>query len=819
MRKIFFTAFVCFLCAILYGQSDYSIRAAFTGRGISTYYADEQHYQRLDSIWVVNNSKNWERTIVYPDTVLIAIYHNIDNLNVNPIMADALSQNVPNPFDGETEVELYVAENDKVLLQIYDMTGKLYAQDEDRLSAGTYRFSISLTMAQTYLLSAYVGNKSYSIKMVNLGSGGGNSISNLGSVASKLTIENEIYLNETISPSDNMSYIGYTTYNGDVYESRRLSKEWCDGIDTLYFDIPYCDDKITVLDIQDCIPFTYNGQTYSESGHYVLEELQTVCGADSVVELDFRIGGQIETEFYIETNDGEYQWGDTLLRDSGIYRRQFTSIHGCDSIVTLYLTLYVNERTYSCRFSGLGTSTIDGLETHYQQLDSILVVNEEYNRSAQWMLHYPDTTLTTVNLAKLTIVNEGGVPVVLLNGDRISVTGYTTYRGVVYESSVQTDSWGGFGDYIPDYPPSIREAQLYFDIPYCHDRIIVYEIQDCEPYIYNGQTYSESGHYVLEELETVLGCDSIVKLDLTIRDYSFNEIEIHTCDESYQIDDTLITENGVYQRHYTSVHGCDSIVSYIISLGNGFTDERDGNTYCTVQIGDQVWMAENLRYLPNVNSISSMSDNYLNYRWDDTIRCFVYGYDGMDVEEAKMTDNYTKYGVLYKMPMIMAAYYIGDSLMSSDTLCPMGWHIPTDSEWTQLEVFLENNGYNFNGYIDNDELRETHNVMAKSLAYTSDWTVCNESLTVGWLQMKNNTCHFGGMPGGWANVQTGVYAGLHDFGCWWTKTIDSRFLFDENNNMVSTRFFRRLDFDSSSTLRESVDIAKSAMSVRCIRDE
>ena len=805
MRKIFFTAFVSFLCAILYGQSDYSIRAEFTGRGINTYYGGDQRYQRLDSIWVVNNTKNWERTIVYPDSVLIAIYHNIDNLSENPIVADALSQNIPNPFDGKTEIELYVAENEKVLLQIYDMTGKLYAQYEDRLSAGTYRFSISLTMAQTYLLSANVGNKSYSIKMVNIGNGGGNGISNLGSIAPKLTIENETYLNETISPSDNMSYYGYTTYDGMIYESRRLSKVWCDGIDTLYFDIPYCEDKTTVLDIQDCVPFTYNEQTYLESGHYVLEELQTVCGADSVVELDFRIGGQIETEFFIETNDRDYQWGDTLITDSGIYRRHFTSVHGCDSIVTLYLTLYVDERTLSCRFSGIGISAIDEMERHYQRLDSISITNERNH--LQWMMHYPDTTLTTVTIQdKLTVVNENGVALIY-GADNIIIKGYTTYRGEVYESMEIRESMHLYMDSV-----------LYFHIPYCRDKIMVYEIQDCEPYTYHGQIYSESGHYVLEELETILGCDSIVELDLNILDYSFNEIEIHTCDESYQIDDTLITESGVYQRHYTSIHGCDSIVSYIVSLGNGFTDERDGNTYCTVQIGDQVWMAENLRYLPNVNSISMMSENYYDYWWGDTIRCFVYGYDGTDVEEAKMTDNYTKYGVLYKIPEVMVDYYIGDSLVRADSICPVGWHIPTDSEWIQMEVFLENNGYNSNGYIDNDELMETHNVIAKSLAYTSDWTVCNERYTVGWLQMKNNTSHFGAMPGGWANVQTGVYVGLHDFGCWWTKTHGEIYNVSVDDFVLS-RVFRKLDFDSSSTLRDSVDTWKSAMSIRCVRDE
>lgn len=807
MKRFLLAVIACIFCGLVCAQSDYSVRAEFIGQGIGTYYAGDQHYQQLDSIVVVNHSKNWERTIVYPDTILIARYHGTGGIEQASAVSDALSQNVPNPFDGKTEVELYVAENNKVLLQVYDMVGKLYAQYEEWLSAGMYRFSISLTMAQAYLLSANVGNKSYSIKMVNLGNGGGNVISNNGSIVPKLTIDNGNAQNETLSISDSMSYVGYTTYDGSVYESRPLSKLWCAGTDTLYFDIPYCYDKTTVLRIQDCVPFSYNGRMYAESGHYVLEELQSACGADSVVELDLRIGGQIETEFHIETNDGEYQWGDTLLRDSGIYRRQFTSVHGCDSIVTLYLTLYVNERTLSCRFSGIGISTIDEMERHYQRLDSISITNERNH--LQWMMHYPDTTLTTVTVQdKLTVVNENGVPLIY-GADDIIIKGYTTFRGVVFESME-----------IRQMMHLYMDSVLYFHIPYCRDKIIAYDIHDCEPFTYHGQTYSESGHYVLEELETALGCDSIVELDLTIGDFAFNEIEIYTCDESYQLDDTLITESGIYRRHYTSVHGCDSIVAYIVSLGNGITDERDGNTYCTVQIGDQVWMAENLRYLPNVNSISSMSENYYN-RWDDTVRCFVYGYDGTDVEEAKMTDNYTKYGVLYNISNVLwgeGDYYIGDSLVRVDTLCPAGWHIPTDSEWTKMEVFLENNGYNFDGYMDTDYDRETHNVIAKPLAYTSDWTVCNERNTVGWLQNKNNKSHFSALPGGWANVQTGVYVGLHDFGCWWTKTMDSSFLFDENNNMVFTRFFRRLDFDSSSTLRESINLCKSAMSVRCIRD-
>ena len=73
-----------------------------------------------------------------------------------------------------------------------------------------------------------------------------------------------------------------------------------------------------------------------------------------------------------------------------------------------------------------------------------------------------------------------------------------------------------------------------------------------------------------------------------------------------------------------------------------FVDGRDNNSYDVVTIGDQVWMAENMRYLPNVSSPKSMSDeDYYNAKY------YVYGYDGTDVTEAKNLNEYNTYGVLY----------------------------------------------------------------------------------------------------------------------------------------------------------------------------
>jgi uncharacterized protein (TIGR02145 family) len=105
-----------------------------------------------------------------------------------------------------------------------------------------------------------------------------------------------------------------------------------------------------------------------------------------------------------------------------------------------------------------------------------------------------------------------------------------------------------------------------------------------------------------------------------------------------------------------------------------FTDSRDGNTYKWVKIGDQVWMAENLAYLPEVSPPSEYSDTEPCY--------YVYGYEGTNVSEAKTTYNYKTYGVLY-------------NYLAALTACPNGWHIPTIEEKHQLVNYLKVKGYNY----------------------------------------------------------------------------------------------------------------------------
>jgi len=115
--------------------------------------------------------------------------------------------------------------------------------------------------------------------------------------------------------------------------------------------------------------------------------------------------------------------------------------------------------------------------------------------------------------------------------------------------------------------------------------------------------------------------------------------------------------------------------------GDTLTDTRDGNTYNTVLIGTQCWMKENLAYLPSVSPSNQGSETTPYY--------YVYNYQGTDITTAKATSNYQTYGVLYNWPAAMAGHASSNTVPSGvQGVCPTGWHIPSDGEWSQLLTYL-----------------------------------------------------------------------------------------------------------------------------------
>ena len=102
------------------------------------------------------------------------------------------------------------------------------------------------------------------------------------------------------------------------------------------------------------------------------------------------------------------------------------------------------------------------------------------------------------------------------------------------------------------------------------------------------------------------------------------------------------------------------------------TDSRDGTQYYTIRIGNQTWMAQNLKYAGNIpqGSETSSTDAY-RYNPDD------------------FSDAVDEYGYLYNWAAAMNGENpTNENPSSVQGICPSGWHLPSDAEWTQLTDYL-----------------------------------------------------------------------------------------------------------------------------------
>ena len=132
----------------------------------------------------------------------------------------------------------------------------------------------------------------------------------------------------------------------------------------------------------------------------------------------------------------------------------------------------------------------------------------------------------------------------------------------------------------------------------------------------------------------------------------------------------------------------------------------DGNKYDAVQIGDQVWMAENLRTTRYADGTSiplgELESEETPYRYAP----------GTYQSNEENIINVSAYGYLYNWAAVMHGASSSDANPSGvQGICPRGWHVPSDAEWTQLTDYMKTQSiYMAGGHIDH---------LAKALSATS----------------------------------------------------------------------------------------------------
>ena len=216
-----------------------------------------------------------------------------------------------------------------------------------------------------------------------------------------------------------------------------------------------------------------------------------------------------------------------------------------------------------------------------------------------------------------------------------------------------------------------------------------------------------------------------------------------------------------------------------------YTDPRDGYIYKTIKIGNQTWLAENLRYLPRIGN---------GY--------YVYDYHGNDVSEAKRTNSFKKYGVLYNM-------------VAAKDACPNGWHIPSDDEWKKLERYI--------GMSENEieifEKRVLKNNISKWIVpfrgsnQGSNLVGYDNVLKEGKLKENKTTDYgFDAILGGWRNYFEN-FEGQYEIGRWWSSSILQEFV-----DSYYFYIYRELSYMESG-IGNGKCSELCCLSLRCIKDD
>jgi len=217
------------------------------------------------------------------------------------------------------------------------------------------------------------------------------------------------------------------------------------------------------------------------------------------------------------------------------------------------------------------------------------------------------------------------------------------------------------------------------------------------------------------------------------------------------------------------IYGCKEDDEIIEDPGTemGIVTDVDGNTYTTVIIGSQTWMAENLK-TTKFNDHSAIPEVIEDMLWTELTTPAFCWYDN-DITHK------TTYGALYNWYAV-----------NTGKLAPVGWHVPTQAEWTQLINYLGG--------------EEVAGAKLKEMGL-EHWPSPNADAT--------NEVDFTALPAGYRYYDTGIFIDLGYRAHWWSATEDE----DWPNTAWSEDIIQ-----SSNSIGSANGYKQDGFSIRCIKD-
>ena len=360
-----------------------------------------------------------------------------------------------------------------------------------------------------------------------------------------LTVNPTVYSEETMVACDSYTWNGETYTESGEYVYNTTASNGCDSIVTLHLTInqPQYAEETAVA----CDSYTWNGETYTQSGEYVYTTT-AANGCDSIVTLHLTINQTQYAEESVTACDS-YAWNGQTYTESGEYVYNTTASNGCDSIVTLHLT--INQTQYA--------------EESVTACDSYVWNGQTYTESGEYVYN-----TTAANGCDSIVTLHLTINQTQYAEESVTACDSYTWNGQTYTESgeyVYNTTASNGCDSIVTLHLTINQTQ--------YAEVIA---TACDSYTWNGETYTESGEYVYTTT-SANGCDSIVTLHLTINNTQYAEESVVACD-SYTWNGETYTENGEYVYTTTATNGCDSIVTLHLTINNSEIGETEYATIC-----------------------------------------------------------------------------------------------------------------------------------------------------------------------------------------------------------------------------------------------
>ena len=675
----------------------------------------------VDSVKVINLTQNITLTLNGNDILLLG------DVGINELSSiDNSLQVYPNPMEGQAELLFYAKQTGNTQLVIYDITGKEVLQANDNLLQGIHKYRITGLKQGVYFINIVGENYFYTSKLISL-----NSFKSTAYLEYISSIKQDAKINKSKSPNSTVS-MPYTI--GD----RLLFKGISGNYSTVITDIPTSSKTIT---------FNFVSCTDCDNNNYATVQIGTqIWMSENLKTTKYRncdiIPNVTDNTAWNNLTNGAYCDYNYAPDSSMIYGN-------------LYNFYSVADERYLCP---LGWHVPNNDEwttlTNYLGGDGIAGGKLKETGTNHWQ--NPNTGAT----------NETGFTA-LPGGFR---TSDGTFNGIGYNGYW----WSAYDDFTPfaggyslnyfytnviSYPGNKTYGStvrcLKGDIPI----ISTSNVSEISEYtaISGGNITSDGGLQI-----TSLGvCWSTSHNPTYANSHASEDPGIGI----FSINLTGLMNNTTY---YVRAYATNSVGT---AYGNeiSFTTlpppvyDIDGNAYDTVIIGSQIWLKENLKvtHYRNGNAITNTTDSttwgalttgaYCNYNNDTT--------------------NSTIYGKLYNF------YSVADERY----LCPIGWHVPSDAEWTNLTTYL--GGVSIAG----GKLKETG---------TNHWQYPNAGAT--------NETGFTALPAGFRLID-GTFNDVGINGYWWSS-------YDYNSINAWDRYISN---NNSNTYR-NYNYNQDGFSIRCL---